>query len=395
MKRRFRRGISMLLCLMTTLSCAAAGGALRAAAITAADAAAWAKAQGDQRAAFDLDAHYGYQCSDFVTAYMNYLVDGDPRSGRYQVYDAREYPDVAAQEPERWTVLRGAAMKPRPGDIFVSAGRDPTFGHAGVILGQVGGRYRIVDQNSNPVNFDKGSPCYTHEVTLSNDFALKALIRYQFDPDAVTLTYHANGGENAPASQTGYGAVRLSAAVPTRAGYDFLGWAENAAAAAAQYQPGAEFNLTRNVTLYAVWKATGDPDTPPGPDDPDPPVAENPTAHAALYVPAAATVEYQADVTVTARADGVPAGFTLAVYDGNRLCTVGSNETVSYHVGSVTSGKTLTVKVTDAAGAVQKDGSGAELSRSVEIKVSNSFFARLIAFFKGLLGLLPHVELRP
>ena len=72
-----------------------------------------------------------------------------------------------------------------------------------------------------------------------------------------TLTYNANGGSGAPASQTGNGTVKLSTAKPSRSGYTFLGWATSASATAAQYQPGADFSLTKNTTLYAVWKGSG------------------------------------------------------------------------------------------------------------------------------------------
>lgn len=388
MKRCVLRAAAMTLCMLMLIAGVGNAGLLRAGAITQAEAAAWAKAQGDQRVAFDLDAHYGYQCSDLVTAYMNYLVDGDAYSGRYQVYDAKEYPDVAAQEPARWTVLRGAEMIPQPGDIFVSGGRDQAFGHAGIIIAQAGKKYKVVDQNSYPkIDFEHGAPSYTHDVSLTNDYSLKALIRYRFDAETFTLIYHANGGSNAPAKQTGNGAVQLSDAIPVRTGYDFLGWAESAGATAAQYQPGASYDLKKNTTLYAVWKSNS-PDQPGTPE-------VNPTANAVLYVRSSATVEYRADVTLTARAEGVPAGYVLTVYEDGKACAVGSNEAVSYHVGSMTGGRTLTVRVTDAAGAVQKDGSGAALSRTAEIKVSDSFFARLIAFFKGLLGLLPKVEIQP
>ncbi len=67
-----------------------------------------------------------------------------------------------------------------------------------------------------------------------------------------TLTYNANGGSGAPASQTGKGTVTISATVPARAGYIFKGWATTSAGSA-QYQPGDKFNLTKTTTLYAVW----------------------------------------------------------------------------------------------------------------------------------------------
>ncbi len=77
---------------------------------------------------------------------------------------------------------------------------------------------------------------------------------WQETPTTFTLTYNANGGSGAPASQTGNGNITLSSTRPTRSGYTFKGWATSSTATSAQYQPGATYNLTANVTLYAVWE---------------------------------------------------------------------------------------------------------------------------------------------
>lgn len=76
---------------------------------------------------------------------------------------------------------------------------------------------------------------------------------------AYTLTYNANGGTGAPASQTGSGSITLSTAKPTRSGYTFKGWATSAGATTAQYSAGASYNLTGNATLYAVWQKNATP----------------------------------------------------------------------------------------------------------------------------------------
>lgn len=70
-----------------------------------------------------------------------------------------------------------------------------------------------------------------------------------------TITYDANGGENAPDSQTveGGGSVTLATGVPAWTGYDFLGWSTSQTATAAEYQPGGIYP-GGNATLYAVWE---------------------------------------------------------------------------------------------------------------------------------------------
>ncbi len=71
-----------------------------------------------------------------------------------------------------------------------------------------------------------------------------------------TITYNANGGSGAPASQTKSSgkALTLSSAKPTRQGYTFLGWATSSGASSAQYNAGGSFTTDANTTLYAVWR---------------------------------------------------------------------------------------------------------------------------------------------
>ena len=74
--------------------------------------------------------------------------------------------------------------------------------------------------------------------------------------EAYTVSYDANGGSGAPPVQMKIqGAdLTLSTAVPTRNGYNFLGWSEDSAAVTAAYQPGGRYASDKSVTLYAVWK---------------------------------------------------------------------------------------------------------------------------------------------
>ena len=91
-----------------------------------------------------------------------------------------------------------------------------------------------------------------------------------------TLNYHANGGDenSVPASQTeksstGKATFTISSAIPTRDGYTFLGWADDADATAVQYHGGDKITLTKDnptKTIYAVWEEN----TPPT-DKPDKP----------------------------------------------------------------------------------------------------------------------------
>ena len=76
----------------------------------------------------------------------------------------------------------------------------------------------------------------------------------------VYLGYDANNGTNAPDGSSaeivaGNSATfTISDSVPTRTGYNFLGWATNKDATSAEYSSGGRITISSNTTLYAVWK---------------------------------------------------------------------------------------------------------------------------------------------
>ena len=199
-----------------------------------------------------------------------------------------------------------------------------------------------------------------------------------------TLTYDANGGTGAPEPVSANGEITLSAVVPTYNGCTFKGWSVRKGGTTAQYQPGDPFTMggSANTVLYAVWEKNSV--TP-----------SNPTASAVLTVGAGRTVDYKSTVTVVARATGVPAGYFVAIYDGDTQLVKGDNTTAQYTANKMTAGKTFTAKVVDANGAVQKDGSGADLAKNVEVGVKTGFFAKIAAFFRGIFGLLPKITIQP
>ena len=82
-------------------------------------------------------------------------------------------------------------------------------------------------------------------------------VEYFYDIKEYTVSYNANGGSGAPASQTKYHGydMALSDTVPTRSGYTFKGWATSSTATTASYQPGGNYTANSTRTLYAVWES--------------------------------------------------------------------------------------------------------------------------------------------
>lgn len=70
-----------------------------------------------------------------------------------------------------------------------------------------------------------------------------------------TISFNANGGTGAPASQTKtYGvALTLSSTKPTRTNYNFQGWAMSPSGSVT-YKAGGSYTANSGATLYAVWE---------------------------------------------------------------------------------------------------------------------------------------------
>ena len=81
---------------------------------------------------------------------------------------------------------------------------------------------------------------------------------WEYAPATYRVYYNANGGSGAPNSQIKtYGvSLTLSSVIPTRSGYDFLGWSTSSTATSATYDPGDSYTANASVTLYAVWEET-------------------------------------------------------------------------------------------------------------------------------------------
>ncbi len=71
-----------------------------------------------------------------------------------------------------------------------------------------------------------------------------------------TITFNANGGTGAPASQQKVigEATYIPYTKPTRSEYTFLGWSTSRYATSADYQPGQAYTPYGDMTFYAVWE---------------------------------------------------------------------------------------------------------------------------------------------
>lgn len=77
--------------------------------------------------------------------------------------------------------------------------------------------------------------------------------------DSYPVTYNANGGSGAPATQYKRKGVvlRLSSTTPTRTGYSFVGWGTASSSTTVSYKPGGTYTIDASITLYAIWDKSG------------------------------------------------------------------------------------------------------------------------------------------
>jgi hypothetical protein len=112
------------------------------------------------------------------------------------------------------------------------------------------------------------STTYTGTVTVTSSTGNTASASYSLTTSSAavyTITYNGNGNTGgSTTATTGSGTVTLRANGFTRTNCSFQGWATSAGGAVS-YPAGFSYNLTADVTLYAVWAADPNSATaPPG-----------------------------------------------------------------------------------------------------------------------------------
>jgi len=180
-----------------------------------------------------------------------------------------------------------------------------------------------------------------------------------------TVSYYANGGSGAPASQTKwYGeTLKLSTTQPTRTGYTFAGWNTNSSGTGTNYSAGANYTSNAALTLYAKWT----------------PVTYTVTynANGGTNAPASQTKTYGVDLTLSS---GIPtySGYNFQGWSTTDTGGVEYNPSGTYTANSaVTLYAVWTVAYTSPsiknAVAVRCDSSGNEKLSGDYVKISFSW----------------------
>lgn len=72
----------------------------------------------------------------------------------------------------------------------------------------------------------------------------------------VSVKYDANGGTNAPASQSTFAGetITITDKKPNRTNYEFIGWNTKKDGTGTSYKSGDKYKVNQDITLYAQWK---------------------------------------------------------------------------------------------------------------------------------------------
>lgn len=127
--------------------------------------------------------------------------------------------------------------------------------------GWEGGNHKMVYGSGD--GWDRTTSAYTKTVTAKltlangNTSSVTATINIPA-LQSWNVTYNANGGTGAPATQKKYygKTLTLSSTKPTKSGYTFVGWNTSSSATSSNYNPGSTYSTNNTLSLYAIWKKT-------------------------------------------------------------------------------------------------------------------------------------------
>ena len=189
-----------------------------------------------------------------------------------------------------------------------------------------------------------------------------------------TLSYNANGGSGAPASQTGATSYAISPVVPTRPGHTFYGWTTDGYITSPTYKYGATITLKQNTVLYAVWikdynyyDGNFSVETPSK-------TTINLGTQLWLYIANDEALPTNSKVVWSISNDNV----RLSTVEYDARCYVFSQGN-----GSVT----ITAKLVDENGTSYLNSNNEEVSTSIVINSKAGFFQKLVYFFMTLFNI--------
>lgn len=197
-----------------------------------------------------------------------------------------------------------------------------------------------------------------------------------------TVGFNANGGINPPESVTASEGemVVLPGDAPSRNGYSFVGWSVTSNSTAADYTSGDSFRLDADITLYAVWKSTGQ--VSDGSDtvvkDPDSGGVTTITSEEVSVALAAAIEGSEVIRIVSANADAVtiPAESVMAMTDAGVSLELKTNTAeITFPIDALrTLGGSGAVTIRAEINTALPSIGGVDITKSIELTINDKSY---------------------
>ncbi|MBR5113480.1 MAG: InlB B-repeat-containing protein, partial [Clostridia bacterium] len=162
-----------------------------------------------------------------------------------------------------------------------------------------------------------------------------------------------------------------------KSGYTFKGWRNSGKT----YQPGDTLTVSKDYTFDASFEKI------------------NPTNDSDISLNKKYDIEIDkgSKVHITVTVTNVPDGYHFWLYQNGEGViggpVTGGTSTIDWTSEKINEDSKFTLKLIDSSGTVAKNETRPLMS-TINVKVKTGFFARLIAFFKNLFGLLPTIEIK-
>ena len=205
---------------------------------------------------------------------------------------------------------------------------------------------------------------------LYSDNANVILYAVWSDDGPYDITFSANGGTGAPYPMTKQkgGTVTIPSGTPTRPGYEFKGWVADGKI----YMPGDTYSNDADLKLTATWDRI--------------------YLNLSLSIQSTTKeINYKDKVNIIATAEGLPDGYSIAIYKDNTLIqytpAVGGKATLNFLSGQLESKTVYVVRINDENQNTAQGTGGYRLYSEITVNVKTGLFQRILYIFRTLFGL--------
>lgn len=253
----------------------------------------WATSKTSSSVAYQAGATYSdnqditlYAVWKIITYTITYNANGGTNAPNQQTKEYGKTIALSASKPTKdghifqgWSTANDNTVEYRPSDSYTANANITLYAVWKIITytiaynanGGSGAPQDQIKEWNKPINLSETKP--TRQGYTFQGWATSSSGEVQYQPSAsytansnvtlfaiwkiitYTITYNANGGYDAPSSQTKeYGkSINLSTTVPKKINSEFLGWSTSAQGSV-EYAGGSIYNSNANLSLFAVWR---------------------------------------------------------------------------------------------------------------------------------------------